>query len=260
MHRPLYDQLVPYYELVEGRDWRGEVGLIVTILKEHGSRTVVDLGCGPGYHVSALGKRGFDATGVDISRRNILFARKRARQEHVHPRFVLGSYYDYRPRQIVDATLCLNWSIPTRDGELRRFLRNTRSMLRLGGILIFDYERISDIVWKDLSKPVVNSWNHKGSVIVRVSLGHMVSNVLHSKDVYILYSNRHPSRSPNEGARYRRVRGRNLAKTYMDSSYVRFFSISELRRFATESGFRLIANHVMPRNGYKRNYAVLAKV
>jgi len=260
MHRPLYDQLVPYYDLVEGRDWRGEVKLIVSILRKHQSETVVDLGCGPGYHVRALAKLGFNATGIDISRRNILFAIKRARREHVQPRFVVGSYYDYRPRQIVDAALCLNWSIPTRDYELRRFLRNTRRMLRIGGIMILDYERISDIVWRDLGKPVVRSWKLKELVIVRVSLGEIVSNVLHSTDIYILYPKGNPPRPPNEVVRYRWVRDRNLAQIYADSSYVRFFSIPELRHFATESGFTLLANHILPRNGYKRNYAVLERV
>ena len=259
MHRPLYDQLVPYYEVVEGRDWRGEVRLIISILRKHGSETVVDLGCGPGYHVRALAKLGFNVTGVDISRRNILFARKRARQEHVHPRFVVGSYYDYRPRQTIDAALCLNWSIPTRDDELRRFLRNTRSMLPIGGLLILDYERISDIVWRGLGKPVVNSWDLEELLVVRVSVGKIVSNVLHSTDVYILYPKADPARPPDEVARYRRVRDTNLARVYVDSSYVRFFSIPELRHFATESGFNLIANHILPRNGYKRNYAVLER-
>jgi SAM-dependent methyltransferase len=259
MHRPLYDQLVPYYEVVEGRDWAAELRLIVSILREHESKTVLDLGCGTGFHVRALAKHGFDATGVDVSRRNILFARKRAAEEHVHPRFVVGSYYEYRPHELVDAALCLNWSIPTRDDELRRFLRNTRLLLRTGGFLIVDYERVSDIVWKDVGKPIVNSWRIKGLVIVRVSLGNMVSNVLHSTDAYILYSNRNPSRAPDEVARYRAPRSAALARTYVDSSYVRFFSISELRRFAVESGFKLAANHVLPRNGYKRNYAVLVK-
>ena len=258
MRRPLYDELVPYYEVIEGRDWRGEVKLIVSILRENRSETVIDLGCGSGYHVRALSKLGFKATGVDISMPNILFARKSAREEKVHPEFVVGSYYDCRPHETVDACLCLNWSIPTRDDELRRFLRNTRAMLRVGGLLILDYERISDIVWNELGKPVVSSWNLRELTIVRVSVGRMVSNVLHSRDVYILYPKRSRARVPNEVARY--GLGRSSAKVYVDSSYVRFFSIPELRRFAVRSGFQLIENHVLPRNGYKRNYAVLRKV
>jgi SAM-dependent methyltransferase len=259
MHRPLYDQLVPHYELVEGRDWRGEINLIVSILRQHGSETIVDLGCGTGYHARKLAKLGFNATGVDISPRNILFARRTAKQERVHPNFVVGSYYRYRPRNPVDAALCLDWSIPTKDQELRRFLSNTRSILRIGGLLIVDYERISDIVWKDVGSPIVNSWNLKELMIVRVSVGQMISNVLYSRDVYILYPKRTQPIVPNELMRYRSPRRRNLAEVYVDCSYVRFFSIPEIRRFAAGSGFRLIANYQLPRNGYKRNYAVLER-
>jgi SAM-dependent methyltransferase len=260
MLRPLYDQLVPYYELIEGRDWNSELKLIVSILRTNRSVTVVDLGCGPGYHVRALAKLGFDATGVDISRQNILFARRKARQEKVQPRFVVGSYYNYRPRELADAALCLNWSIPTRDDELHRFLRNTRSILRIGGILILDYERVSDVVWKDLSKPIVNSWRLNELLIVRVSVGQLISHVLRSRDVYILYPKHSPDRSPNEVARYRSVRNAKSVEVYVDSSYVRFFSIPELRQFAAKSAFRLASNHVLPRNSYKRNYAVLKRI
>jgi len=260
MSRPLYDQLVPYYELVEGRDWVGEVKLIASILRKAGSETVIDLGCGPGYHARALSKLGFNATGVDISTPNILFARNKAREEGVHARFVVGSYYNYRPNENVDACLCLNWSIPTRDDEIHRFLRNTRSILRIGGLLILDYERISDIVWNDLGKPTVSSWHLKELMIVRVSVGRMISNVLHSRDVYMLFAKCSRPRIPNEAARYGGASGSSSVRVYVDSSYVRFFSIPELRRFAARSGFRLVENHVLPRNGYKRNYAVLEKV
>lgn len=260
MRRALYDQLVPYYELIEGRDWRGELKLIISILRKAGSETVIDLGCGPGYHVRALSKVGFKPTGIDISAPNIHFARKRAKEEKVHPRFVVGSYYDYRPRENADACLCLNWSIPTRDDDLRRFLSNTRSVLHVGGLLILDYERISDIVWSDLGRPVVSSWNLREVMIVRVSVGQMISNVLHSRDVYILYQKRNGPRVPNELVRYGPASSSNTTRVYVDSSYVRFFSMPELKRFAVRSGFRLIDNHVLPRNGYKRNYAVLRKV
>jgi SAM-dependent methyltransferase len=259
MQRPLYDELVPYYEIIEGRDWRGEIRLIASILRKHGSKTVVDLGCGTGYHARKLWKQGFKATGVDISPQNIRFARRRAKQERVQPHFIVGSYYHYRPNRSFDAALCLNWSIPTRDSELRRFLSNTRSILRVGGLLVFDYERVSQIVWKDVGKPIVNSWNLKDVLVVRVSVGQMLSNVLYSRDVYILYPKNIRSAAPDETARYRAVQDKRPAKVYEDRSYVRFFSIPELRRFARKTGFRFMENHQLPRNGYRRSYAVLQR-
>ena len=260
MHRPLYDQLVPYYEIIEGRDWAGEIKLIVSILRRHGAQRIVDLGCGSGYHDRLLAKLGFDVIGVDISKPNVLFARKKAKHENVRSRFVIGSYYHYRPREKVDATLCLNWSIPTRDHDLQRFLLNARSILATGGLLIFDYERVSQIVWKDVGRPIVDSWSLGDIAIVRVSLGCMIQNVLYSRDVYILFPKRAKSKVPTERARYRAGLRAIPVKVYEDTSYVRFFSLAELRHLAKKSGFRLIENHMLPRNKYQRSYAVFEKM
>lgn len=260
MRRPLYRQLVSYYELIEGRDWKSEVGLITSILRDHGSQSLVDLGCGTGYHVRALTKLGFGATGIDISKENIRFARKKAWEERIHPRFVVGSYYEYRHDESFDAALCLNWSIPVRDDEVKRFLDNTYSLLRPGGLLIFDYERVSQIVWTDVGKTIAQSWDQGNKLIVRVSVGQIASDVLYSRDVYIIYPKLLKPLLPSERSRYEAARRSSQVQIYVDSSCVRFFSMSEIRGFARQSGFRVIANFVLPRNKYKRNYAVLKKI
>ena len=259
MQRPLYNQLVPYYEIVEGRDWSKEIRLLTSILRKHKSKSVVDLGCGTGYHARALTKLGFEVTGVDISRQNIRSARMRARAENVQPRFVIGSYYHYRPDHKVDAVLCLNWSIPVRDGEVKRFLDNAQSMLRVGGLLIFDFERVSQIVWKDVGKPIVESWDGSSELIVRVSVGQIKSNVLASRDLYAIYRKNSGATVPNETSRYKIDEGKDQVRVYLDRSYVRFFSMPEVRRLAIRSGFTVAAIHMLPRNAYKRNYVVLKK-
>jgi len=258
MHRPLYNQLVTYYESIEGRDWQSEIKLITSLLRNHESKSVVDLGCGTGYHVRALAKLGFEAAGIDISKQNIRFARRRAQQEKTHPCFVVGSYYEYRPDVIFDAALCLNWSIPVKDDEVKRFLDNTYSLLRPEGLLIFDYEWISQIVWSDLGKAITESWDLSDKLIVRVSVGQVASNVLYSKDIYIIYSKSSKLTAPSEQSRYHAPKVTHV-QTYVYSSYVRFFSVSEIRQFAQHSGFKMIANFMIPRKKYKRHYAVLMK-
>jgi SAM-dependent methyltransferase len=258
MHRPLYNQLVPYYEIIEGRNWQSEIELITSFLRKHESEYVVDLGCGTGYHVRALAKLGFEAVGIDISKQNIRFAKGRAKQK-VHPRFVVGSYYEYRSDEIFDAALCLNWSIPVKDNEVKRFLDNTYSLLRPEGLLIFDYERVSQIVWSDVGKAITESWDLGDKLIVRVSLGQVISNVLSSRDIYILYSKSSKLTAPSEPSRYRAPKGTHV-QTYVDSSYVRFFSVSEIRDLAQHSGFKIIADLMIPRKKYRRHYAVLMKI
>jgi len=260
MNRPLYSQLVAYYEIIEGRDWRSEIKLITSILREHRYKSLIDLGCGTGYHARALVRLGFETTGIDISKQNILFARKMAMEETVRPRFVVGSYYEYHPTERFDAALCLNWSIPVKDGEVKRFLDNTYSLLRPGGLLVFDFERVSQVVWSDVGKAIIETWDQGRNLIVRVSVGQMVTNVLYSRDVYLIYAKLLKPTLPDESSRYKAAERKNQVQMYVDRSCVRFFSMSELRRFARQSGFRVIANFVLPRNKYKRNYAVLEKI
>lgn len=259
MNRPLYNQLVDYYEQIEGRDWKSEINLITSVLNEHKSESLVDLGCGTGYHVRALAKLGFRVTGIDISEQNVRFAKRKAREERIYGRFVVDSYYDYRPNQQFDAALCLNWSIPVRNDEIERFLDNTCSLLKPGGLLVFDFERLSHIVWGDVGKPIVDCWSQKKQMIVRASVGQLVSNVLYSRDVYIIYPTPIKPGPPNEKSRYQATQGTHQVQTFVDRSCVRFFSISEIRSLARRAGFRVIGSFMLPRNKYRRSYAVLQK-
>ena len=126
--------------------------------------------------------------------------------------------------------------------------------------MIFDYERISQIVWADVGKAMVQSWDQDAQLIVRVSLGQVKSNVLRSRDVYIIYPKHFKITVPSERSRYQTDGRIKHLQVYIDSSSVRFFSILEIRDFARKSGYRVISNLVLPRNRYKRNYVVLKKV
>lgn len=259
MDRPLYNQLVRYYELLEGRDWKSEINLVASVLDDHECKSIVDLGCGTGYHVRSLTRLGFRTTGVDISVRNIRFAKKKAAEAGIHPRFVVGSYYAYHPVKSYDAALCLNWSIPVKDGDIRRFLDNTFSLLRPGGLLIFDYEKVSDLAWNDVGRPILDSWDLDKELVVRVSVGQVDSNVLSSRDIYVIYPKRHEFGLPNENSRYKAVGEGKDAQIYVDHSFVRFFSLAEIRRFARVSGFKMVADLVLPGRQYKRSYVALKK-
>jgi len=258
MNRPLYDQLVEYYEVLEGRDWEAEVDLLAFILQGHRCGSVVDLGCGTGLHVRALISRGFTALGVDISKRNIEHAKRRARQEGIRPSFKVASYYKFQPQKAFDAAICLNWSVPVKNSELARFLDNTHAFLRPKGILIFDYERASQIVHGDLGRAITESFNLNNEVIVRSSVGSLRSNVLFSRDVYLIYPISSNWSAPTERKRYH-LSTRLDVKVYHDTSCVRFFSIPEIRKVSEKSGFKMISNFVLSRKKYMRNYAVLQR-
>ena len=245
MNRPLYNQLVNFYEIVEGRDWKAEVDLLAFILQGRKCKSVVDLGCGTGLHVRALAKCKFKAFGVDISKQNIVYAKRKARQEKIRANYVVASYYKFRPREPFDAAVCLNWSIPVRDSELKRFLDNTYALLKPRGILIFDYEKTSQIVLSDVGQAITESWKVDRALIVRSSVGQLESNVLFSRDVYLIYPNASRQTPPTERIRYDASRHSNDVQVYCDRSCVRFFSIPEIRKLARDSGFSMISNFVL---------------
>ncbi len=52
-----------------------EVAFLVDILGLEAGMRVLDVGCGPGRHAHALGRRGIEVHGVDISQRFVELAR-----------------------------------------------------------------------------------------------------------------------------------------------------------------------------------------
>ena len=82
----------------------------------------------------------------------------------------------------------------------------------------------------------------------------------HSKDVYIIYSKSIDPVHPDEQSRYQAVGRDSDVRIFVDESCVRFFSMNEIRDFARQSKFKVLASRVLPRNKYSRNYAVLEKV
>jgi SAM-dependent methyltransferase len=55
-----------------------EVDFLVDCLAVERGARVLDVGCGPGRHAHALGRRGFEVVGVDISERFVALARENA--------------------------------------------------------------------------------------------------------------------------------------------------------------------------------------
>jgi SAM-dependent methyltransferase len=64
------------YAFTRGTDQ--EVGFLVEVLGLAPGHRVLDVGCGPGRHANALGQRGLEVVGVDISERFLEVARRHA--------------------------------------------------------------------------------------------------------------------------------------------------------------------------------------
>ncbi len=259
--RPLYNELTDYYEIIEERDWKREFNLINSIIQRNNCSRIIDLGCGSGYHVNEFAKKGLSALGLDISRNLISFARARAKAQKSGADYVVGNYYHFKSVRKFDAALCLNWSIPVKNQEIKKFLDNSNRLIRNGGLLIFDYERKSEIVHSDLNHMIIQQWETKGQKIARISVGDLKSSILRSQDVYVVFNGRASFKnSPVESRRYERVSENDGSiQTYIDHSFVRFFSRPEIREMAFRSKFKVKEIRRLPRTKYTREYVILEK-
>lgn len=65
----LYKELAPYYDEIvrPSVNTKVETAFLVSVFKEHGVQTVLDIACGTGRHSFGLAENGFNVTGVDYS-------------------------------------------------------------------------------------------------------------------------------------------------------------------------------------------------
>jgi trans-aconitate methyltransferase len=69
---------------------------LVTFFREHTPKgTVLDLGCGQGRDALALGRLGYEVTGVDTSKVGILQMLAEAKKENLHVTGVIADIYTY---------------------------------------------------------------------------------------------------------------------------------------------------------------------
>jgi|GraSoiStandDraft_10_1057309.scaffolds.fasta_scaffold60997_2 SAM-dependent methyltransferase len=132
-----------YDALYADKDYDAECDAIEAAFSRHGvgaTRTVLDLGCGTGNHALRLAQRGYDVTGVDRSAPMLAQAREKADAGSLRIRWLAGDVASVRVGAAFDAVLLmfavLSYQLGTQS--VRATLKNARSHLRPGGLLLFD--------------------------------------------------------------------------------------------------------------------------
>jgi SAM-dependent methyltransferase len=133
----------PYYaDIYQHRDEEEADGVVAMLLERlpragAGTGPVLDIGCGTGRHLAALGRRGTSAFGLDLSPHLLALAARRA-----PGRVVRG---DMRRLPFADGAFDAALSMFTSFGyfaesaENRRVLEEARRVVRPGGGLVIDY-------------------------------------------------------------------------------------------------------------------------
>jgi len=107
-----------------------DLGDFAKLLPKGGA--VLDAGCGSGYIASILERRGFEVTGIDVSRKMLGLARKNASKS----RFIRMDMRRLEfPRRSFDGVICLYSIIHIPRRFHRRVLRGFWRILKPGGVL-----------------------------------------------------------------------------------------------------------------------------
>lgn len=122
--------------------------------------SILDLGCGPGLYCERLSIKDHAVTGIDISKRSIMYAKRSAREKKLPIRYYRQSYISKLARGKFDVAMCVycDFGALTPD-EQGQFLRNVTNCLTDDGVLILD------VFARDLSatKTEEKKWEFCGS-------------------------------------------------------------------------------------------------
>lgn len=141
-----------------GVDFEGWIEYVEEILARFGQRpsSVLDLACGTGNTIIPFARRGYKASGLDISGEMIGLARAKAQEAGLAIDFRVGDIRDFQLHEPVELVTCfhdgLNYLLS--GGDLRKTFTCAAGSLMEGGMFIFDLNAVKWIGEVD-NNPVV---------------------------------------------------------------------------------------------------------
>ena len=133
-----------YYAL--GYRWRtgAECDFIEACLKAHGpprATRLLDIGCGAGRHLTALAKRGYAMTGVDLSPDMVAYVQEQARQAGLSITAAVDDLRQLAVKGPFDAAFCFmdTFRFLLTNEEIFSHLRTVAGLLAPGGLYLTDF-------------------------------------------------------------------------------------------------------------------------
>lgn len=115
------------------------VNWIEQTVPPHAYPKLIDFGCGPGMYTSRLAKKGYDVTGLDISKRSIAYAIDQASASSLNIDYRVVNYLEFDEVEKYDVAILIYYDYGALSDEGRnKVLTNIYRALKPGGKLIFD--------------------------------------------------------------------------------------------------------------------------
>ena len=156
----LYTSLAKYYDKLESqyRDYDLEARWLSKIFEKSNVNTILDISCGSASHISRLTSLlpSCEFIATDASKEMLYIACKKIGEKAD----IVGSDFLESPFRInsFDSVICMYWSIAGLDSFLtRRLFANVLSILKPGGVFVFDTENSQGIKEDLLGSPFIDS-------------------------------------------------------------------------------------------------------
>ncbi len=142
MENESFASLAMYYDLLyKDKDYNREVDFIASYFKDFKAPRILELGCGTGNYTKILAERGYDVTGVDLSKDMLEIARQKC-----DCKLINGDIRSLSIEGKFDVCLAMFAVIGyiTENSEIVKVLKNVHQHLKPNGLFIFD-------VWNGLA-------------------------------------------------------------------------------------------------------------
>ncbi|MCL5069126.1 MAG: class I SAM-dependent methyltransferase [Thaumarchaeota archaeon] len=234
----LYTEFAKYYDKLESqyRDYGLESKWLTELMKERNAREIVDVSCGTGNHVSILSKSPeFKFHAMDASEEMIKIAGSKVgrRVEILRADFTRSPYVN----NSFDAAICMYWSLAGLNEELvRRLFSETHSILKHGGLFVFDVENTDGIKEDRINVPFIDAFFEDESVaVVRTNFSTKSSpDTVDWRAFYMLETN-------------------GVSEVKTDRMSLRFYSKQQLESMLKETGFKTLQVLSAPYKAYEEH-------
>ncbi len=231
-----YARMARYYDTIYAKivDYRSQVGYLEKILAKHMRKrpeSILDVACGTGNYTFVFARRGYRATGIDISDEMLRIAREKAPMK-TNPQFFKMDMrkIDLQAKHDVAVVLFGGFGYLLERDEVGEFFESVTKQLNKGGLLVFEFWQDSAILPAATRPSGQKTWDRvedgKKSIIrLNMSKYDAQSNILAiSFDFYVLD-----------------IRRKELIDRFSETHLVKTYAVSHIQELLERSNLKALA-------------------
>jgi SAM-dependent methyltransferase len=226
----IYEKFGDYYDLIyQGTEnYEKECDALeknFAKLCQRKPKSILDVGCGTGSHSVILSKRGYNVTGIDISKTMIKKAKEKAKKEKVKTEFFVQDMQNIKLNKKFDCAICIfgGFGYILKYEDLVNALSGLRQHLNKDCLFIFEFWNVGGI-----RPSPYQSWmktQDENVTLYRLSESNFdpQTNVLNIDFHFIL------------------IRKDKLVETFNETHKIKCYTLVEIRKYLEDNDFKLIS-------------------